>query len=416
MKRWMLAAALFGALVVTAPSAWSQVNLLGLEQAPPEQVGVSKEKLGRIHDALQESIADGKLAGTVVLVARKGKLIYADAAGFQDKDEGKSMALDSIFRIYSMTKPLVSVAAMMLVEDGKIELTDPVSKFFPAFKGQQVSVARPDGEFARMTYTTVPADREIIVQDLLRHTAGLAYGEITLNAPVKDAYTKAGLYLPGVRDYDARDLTPAEEVERLAKAPLAHQPGTVWEYSLAVDLLGRVVEAASGKRLADFLAQRLFEPLKMQDTGFWVPGAKMGRRRSAACGRFRQRPADQSHRCLERAEERFRRRGRGIHRGRLSALRADAAQRRTTRWHAGAVAHDRRADDIGSFGHADRGAGHAERASARHARLHASGLALRCARAPASPAFQARPESSCGPAMRGPIFGSTRRRNLSPCT
>ena len=277
MKRWMLAAALFGALVVTAPSAWSQVNLLGLEQAPPEQVGVSKEKLGRIHDALQESIVDGKLAGTVVLVARKGKLIYADAAGFQDKDEGKPMALDSIFRIYSMTKPLVSVAAMMLVEDGKIELTDPVSKFFPAFKGQQVSVARADGEFARMTYTTVPADREIIVQDLLRHTAGLAYGEITLNAPVKDAYTKAGLYLPGVRDYDARDLTPAEEVERLAKAPLAHQPGTVWEYSLAVDLLGRVVEAASGKRLADFLAQRLFEPLKMQDTGFWVPGAKMGR-------------------------------------------------------------------------------------------------------------------------------------------
>ena len=128
-----------------------------------------------------------------------------------------------------------------------------------------------------MTYMTVPADREIILQDLLRHTAGLAYGEITLNAPVKDAYTKAGLYLPGVRDYDARDLTPAEEVERLAKAPLAHQPGTVWEYSLAVDLLGRVVEAASGKRLADFLAQRLFEPLKMQDTSFWVPGAKMGR-------------------------------------------------------------------------------------------------------------------------------------------
>jgi CubicO group peptidase (beta-lactamase class C family) len=277
MKRWMLAAALFGALLVTASSAWSQVNLLGLEQAPPEQVGVSKEKLGRIHDALQENVADGKLAGTVVLVARKGKLIYADTAGFQDKDEGKPMALDSIFRIYSMTKPLVSVAAMMLVEDGKIELTDPISKFFPAFKGQQVSVARPEGEFARMTYTTVPADREIIVQDLLRHSAGLAYGEITLNAPVKDAYTKAGLYQPGVRDYDARDLTPAEEVERLAKAPLAHQPGTVWDYSLAVDLLGRVVEAASGKRLADFLAQRMFEPLKMQDTGFWVPGAKIAR-------------------------------------------------------------------------------------------------------------------------------------------
>jgi len=276
MKRWMFLAALFGAAFVTASSARSQVNL-SLEQAPPEQVGVSKEKLGRIHDVLAEHIADGKLAGTVVMVARKGKLIYADAAGFQDKDEGKPMALDAVFRIYSMTKPLVSVAAMMLVEDGKIELTDPVSKFFPAFKGQQVSVARTDGEFARTTYTTVPADREIIVQDLLRHTAGLAYGEITLNAPVRDAYAKAGLYLPGVRDYDARDLTPAEEVERLAKAPLAHQPGTVWEYSLAVDLLGRVVEAASGKRLADFLAQRLFEPLKMRDSGFAVPAGKIAR-------------------------------------------------------------------------------------------------------------------------------------------
>src|SRR6478609_5469126 len=273
----MLGAALFGALVVTAPSAWSQVNLLGLEQAPPEQVGVSKEKLGRIHDALQESIADGKLAGTVVLVARKGKLIYADAAGFQDKDEGKPMALDSLFRIYSMTKPLVSVAAMMLVEDGTIQLTDPVSKFFPAFKGQQVSVARSDNELARMSYITVVAEREMTVQDLLRHTAGLAYGEITVNAPVRDAYAKAGLYLAGVRDYDARDLTPAEEVERLAKAPLAHQPGTVWEYSMASDLLGRVVEAASGKRLADFLDERLFKPLKMQDTAFWVPTAKMGR-------------------------------------------------------------------------------------------------------------------------------------------
>jgi CubicO group peptidase (beta-lactamase class C family) len=275
MKRWMFLAALFGALL-TASSARSQVNL-SLEQAPPEQVGVSKEKLGRIHDVLAEHIADGKLAGTVVMVARKGKLIYADAVGFQDKDEGKPMALDAVFRIYSMTKPLVSVAAMMLFEDGKIELTDPVSKFFPAFKGQQVSVARTDGEFARTTYMTVPADREIIVQDLLRHTAGLAYGEITLNTPVRDAYAKAGLYLPGVRDYDARDLTPAEEVERLAKAPLAHQPGTVWEYSLAVDLLGRVVEAASGKRLADFLAQRLFEPLKMQDSGFSVPAGKIAR-------------------------------------------------------------------------------------------------------------------------------------------
>ena len=209
MKRWMLTVALVGALVVAAPAAWSQVST-ALPPAQPEQVGVSKEKLDRIHDALSQAVSDGKLAGTVVLVARKGKLIYADAAGFQDKEESKPMALDSIFRIYSMTKPIVSVAAMLLVEDGKIELTDPVSKFLPAFKGQQVSVARADGEFARVTYATVPADREMTVQDLLRHTAGLAYGEITQNTPVKEAYAKGGLYLAGVRDYDARDLTPAE--------------------------------------------------------------------------------------------------------------------------------------------------------------------------------------------------------------
>src|SRR5262245_36406492 len=275
MKRWMLGAALVGAFLVAAPAAWSQSNL-GLPQVPPEQVGMSKQKLDRIHDALKQDVGDGKLAGTVVLVARKGKLAYADTTGFQDKVEGKQMALDSIFRIYSMTKPLVSVAAMMLVEDGKIELTDPVSKFLPAFKSQQVSVARADGEFARVTYTLAPADREMTVQDLLRHTSGLAYGEITQNVPVKEAYTKAGLYLPGVRDFDARDIAPAEEVDRLAKAPLAHQPGTVWGYGLSVDLLGRVVEAASGKRLADFLDERLFKPLKMSDTSFWVASSKTG--------------------------------------------------------------------------------------------------------------------------------------------
>jgi CubicO group peptidase (beta-lactamase class C family) len=292
MKRAMLGAAFASAFVLVVPiyltpsRAQDQGRppapvppalVLGLPQAAPEQVGMSKPKLDRIHDVLAQHIADGKLAGTVVLVARKGKLVYADAAGFQDKDEGKPMALDSLFRIYSMTKPLVSVAAMLLVEDGTIQLTDPVSKFFPAFKNQQVSVARSDNALARITYALAAADREMTVQDLLRHTSGLAYGEITTNAPVKDAYAKAGLYLSGVRDYDARDLTPAEEVERLAKAPLAHQPGTVWEYSMAVDLLGRVVEAASGKRLADFLDQRIFKPLQMRDTAFSVPSGKLAR-------------------------------------------------------------------------------------------------------------------------------------------
>jgi CubicO group peptidase (beta-lactamase class C family) len=269
----MFGAALIGAFLLVTSSARSDVGT-SLTQAPAEQAGVSARKLERIREVLKSEIDQGKLPGTVVMIARKGKLIYSDALGFQDKSEGKAMSLDSVFRIYSMTKPLVSVAAMMLVEDGKVQLTDPVSKFLPAFKGQRVSVARADPEFARMTYTSVPADREMTVQDLLRHTSGLAYGEITQNAPVKDAYAKAGVYLPGVRDYDSRDITSAEQAERVGAAPLAHQPGTYWEYSLSSDILGRVVEAASGRRLGEFLDERLFKPLGMVDTAFSLPADK----------------------------------------------------------------------------------------------------------------------------------------------
>src|SRR5215510_10035650 len=276
MRRLWLGAAFVRALMLVTSVARPDVGAL-LAPAPAEQAGMSAKKLERVREALNGEINRGNLPGAVVMVARKGKLVYSDALGFQDKGEGRKMALDSIFRIYSMTKPLVSVAAMMLVEEGKIQLTDPVSKFLPAFKNQRVSVARADAEFARLTYTNVAADREMTVQDLLRHTSGLAYGEITQTAAVRDAYANAGVYLPGVRDYDARDMTPAEEVERVAAAPLAHQPGTVWEYSLSIDILGRVVEAASGQRLGNFLEERLFKPLGMVDTAFSLPPDKLAR-------------------------------------------------------------------------------------------------------------------------------------------
>jgi len=262
----------FSIALSTAAWSWAQ----GLPSAAPESVGMSTQRLARIGEAFRKEIDQGKLPGAVFLVARKGKLVYSEAIGFQDKETGKPIAKDTIFRIYSMTKPIVSVAAMMLVEEGRIQLTDPVSKYLPAMKPVSVSAARADAEFARITYALVPADREMTVQDLLRHTAGLAYGEITQNAPVKEALGKAGIYKSTI-DYDARDLTPTEEVERLAKVPLAHQPGTVWEYSLASDVLGRVVEAAAAERLADFLDKRLFKPLKMSDTGFWVPQGKINR-------------------------------------------------------------------------------------------------------------------------------------------
>jgi len=274
MTRWIFSTVLV-ALSLAASTAAADVGVL-LAGAPAEQVGMSKPKLERISTVFKQEVDQGKLPGVVVMVARKGKLVYSNAMGFQDKGSGTPMKSDSLFRIYSMTKPIVAAGAMMLVEEGKIQLTDPVSKFLPAFKGQQVSVARADGEFAKLAYATVPADRESTIQDLFRHTAGLAYGEITVNAPVKEAYTKAGLYKKE-RDYDARALSPSEFVERIAKAPLAHQPGTVWEYSLAIDVLGRVIETASGKRLAAYLDERLFKPLGMSDTAFWIPSDKMSR-------------------------------------------------------------------------------------------------------------------------------------------
>jgi len=233
----------------------------------PEAGGMSAARLARLTSAFKKEIEDKKLPGAVMLVARKGKVVYASALGARDPKRADAMRPDTIFRIYSMTKPMASVATMILVEDGTLQLTDPVSKWLPAFK--DVKVSTPGGDVA--------AQRPMTVQDLLRHTAGLAYGELTQNAAVKDALAQAGLYKPGVIDFDIRDMTGAEQVERLAKIPLIHQPGTTWEYSLASDVLGRVVEAASGKRLGDFMSERLFKPLKMNDTAFWVTEAKMPR-------------------------------------------------------------------------------------------------------------------------------------------
>ena len=275
MRRALLATVLAFLAFAPASPAWAQTAPT-LPAAKPDQVGMSAQKLARISEVLKQEIDQGKLPGAVVLVARKGKLVYADALGFQDKGAGTPMSRDTIFRIYSMTKPLASVAAMMLVEEGRIQLTDPVGKFLPGFDKMTVSVPAIDPVTSRVTYNLVPASRAMTVQDLLRHTSGLAYGEITQNAPVKDAYTKANVFKPGF-DYESRDMTSAEQVERMVKAPLAQQPGTIWEYSLSVDVLGRVVEAASGMPLERFLDERLFKPLKMNDTAFYVPSEKMGR-------------------------------------------------------------------------------------------------------------------------------------------
>ncbi len=228
----------------------------GLPTARPEQVGLSAERLDRIAQMVRADVEKGRLPGAVVLVARKGRVAYFEAWGFRDKTAGAPLTRDAIFRIYSMTKPITSVAVMMLVEEGKLQLTDPVSKHLPQLARREVGIER------------VPAEREMTIQDLLRHTSGLTYGVFGKSA-VKDLYTKSGT--------DATDHTNAELIDKLARLPLHYQPGTTWEYSRSTDVLGRVVEVVSGRTLAEFFAERIFRPLKMTDSGFWVPGDRHAR-------------------------------------------------------------------------------------------------------------------------------------------
>ena len=242
-----------------------------LSTAKPETVDVSPDRLSRIRTVLQQEVDADRMPGAVVMIARRGQLIYSEALGFQDKAAGKPMSRDAIFRIYSMTKPLASVAAMMLVEEGKMQLTDPVAKFLPQFAKMDVLVTDKDGQTTRET-----AKRQITIQDLFRHTAGFAYGEFSNVPEIKAAYAEAKLYQPNITA-ESRMITPDQFVDGIAKAPLVHEPGTTWEYSMAVDVLGRVVEAISGQRLSAFLDERLFRPLNMVDTGFKVPEAQWGR-------------------------------------------------------------------------------------------------------------------------------------------
>ncbi len=234
--------------------------------ASAADAGLSPQRLALLTSVFSKEVNDKQLPGVTIMVARKGKLVYAKALGVRDPAKPDAMELDTIFRIYSMTKPLASVAAMILVEDGRLQLSDPVAKFLPAFK--TISVYTSTG--------TEPA-RAMTVQDLLRHTSGLGYGEISNNDAFKAALAQAGLFKPGNIDFDVRDMSPAEQVSRLAVIPLLRQPGTAWEYSLSTDLLGRVIEATSGQRLGDFMAERIFKPLGMKDTAFHVPLEKAGR-------------------------------------------------------------------------------------------------------------------------------------------
>jgi CubicO group peptidase (beta-lactamase class C family) len=236
-----------------------------LPTAKPETVGLSSERLERIGTAVQQSIDDKRIAGAVTLVVRRGHVAWFKAQGMMDREANKPMRTDTMFRICSMTKPITSVAVMMLYEEGHFLLGDPVSKYLPEFKNPKVLVKPPSGE----PYS-IPATKEITIRDLLRHTSGLTYdANPDLGRMYHDAKVGTGL-LP----YDG---TIEENVKRLAAQPLLFNPGDRWEYSLGVDVLGRLVEVISGKPLDEFFRTRIFEPLGMKDTYFYPPENKLER-------------------------------------------------------------------------------------------------------------------------------------------
>src|SRR5438552_8872582 len=240
-----------------------------LPRAKSEDVGFSSEKLNRIGQTLRADVERGRIPGAIVVVARKGRIAYYETVGFRDKSSGAPMPLDAIFRIASMTKPLVSVATMKLYEERRLFLSDPVSKSIPQLADRQVGVEKLDPATGKSVFYTVPAESELTIQDLLRHTSGFTYGN--------RGTTHVHKLFEGGTSGLARELTPQEFIDRLAKLPLLNQPGTTWEYGVSTDVLGRVVEVVAGKPLGQVLAERIFRPLKMTDTGFVVTADKQAR-------------------------------------------------------------------------------------------------------------------------------------------
>jgi CubicO group peptidase (beta-lactamase class C family) len=238
------------------------MNSFPLPHATPEDIGLSSAGLARLGRVLQNEVQRGRVPGAVALIARRGQLAYHESFGQRDPVSGAPMERDSIFRIYSMTKPIVSAAAMMLWEEGRFLLSDPIAKFLPELGNVKVAVA--EGADLKQ----VDAERAITIQDLLRHTSGLTY-EFRGNGPVHKMYNAARIY--------SRDQSNADQVTRLSQLPLLHQPGTKWEYSRSTDVVGRLVEVLSGMSLGQFLQQRLFAPLGMVDTAFHVPEPRQPR-------------------------------------------------------------------------------------------------------------------------------------------
>ena len=233
----------------------------------PEDVGLSSTQLKRLEAETQKHIDAGLVPGAVMMVARRGKVAWTSVLGDRDKAANAKMQMDSIFRIYSMTKPIVSVALMQMVEEGKLQISDPVAQYLPEIGKMKVGVEKVAADGTR-TMDFVEPKRPMTVQDLLRHTSGLIYGGRG-DSLVNKAYNDAKI--------GDRAKTNAELVTALSALPLRFSPGDQWEYGVSVDVQGRLLEVIDGKPLAEVLAERVLRPLGMNDTGFWIPAEKMNR-------------------------------------------------------------------------------------------------------------------------------------------
>jgi len=251
----------FGLALLSCLLTVSLAFAQSLPTAKPEAVGLSSKGLDRALAAVKADVDKGALPGAVLLVSRHGKVVMFEAVGTLDPTTRAPMTKDAIFRLYSMSKPITSVAAMSLFEEGRILLSDPVSKYLPQLRNMKVGVEKPAADGGKPTLELVPAAREMTIQDLLRHSAGLTYGAAGPNL-VKAAWQEAGVA-------QGRPSN-AELVERIGKLPLLFQPGTAWEYSHATDVLGRVVEVVSDRSLYQFEKERILVPLGMKDTSFYV--------------------------------------------------------------------------------------------------------------------------------------------------
>jgi CubicO group peptidase (beta-lactamase class C family) len=233
----------------------------GLPMGKADELGFAPDRLARITETLKANIDQHDIPGAVLLIARHGKVAYFESMGALDPQGKAPMGKDAIFRIYSMSKPITTVAAMMLFEEGRITLDEPVGKYIPSLAKPEVGVEKPDPAGGPATLELVPAKRPISLQDLMRHTSGITYGFFG-NTAVKKRYAEANLF--------DGDFTNADFVERIAKLPLAYQPGTTWDYSHSTDVLGRVIEVVSGKSLYAFEKERILDPLGMSDTAFYA--------------------------------------------------------------------------------------------------------------------------------------------------